>query len=521
MKKMRFLTRVIPLSGVFAALVACGDMDLFDYDEIGIEGEITPTLTLPVGTGSLTIWDVLDSQDNDYLVVSGDTLVFEYSEPGIIDDMKVEEFFDVNSIDIEFETSPIDLGEWGITLPAPMHVEGIWASTKIGFTDGVEVSELDFWADFKLEIPATDFEYTLEITVDELYMHDGTPFHREIVGVPGKAYSELNNLEFDARFVGEPIFHIEYKIDVPAGEVISGDVHPEMSLSNLDYKFAVGDFSEMEPVSLDPDYFSLGSVDFLEEISGSFRFMEPVVSLKVRNCGIGIPFFADVYMQASNKDGKSAELKFKDGYSAVIPANSDPDKVVTSVVEFNNQNSTIVDFFSLPPTGDVYYEGTLGVVEHEKRDTIWHTASVGIDVDVRVPFVIDAEGMVYNDTINDISVSDVEDIEKGVLKLVMKNSIPLNITLSAISLLDANGAVLTALLPEGDGAILAADGDTPSESTIFFNLDNKDFEQLSKSESLLLGIVVSTDGVATVKSSQVLEFMMVVSAQADLSDFIE
>lgn len=521
MKKFNDYAKALLLLNALWVVVACGDTDLFDYDGFGVEGEIKPVMTLPVATGELTIWDVLDSQDNDYLFVSGDTLVFEYSEPGIIDDMKVEEFFDVNSIDIEFETSPIDLGEWGVVLPDTMEVEGNWASTKITFTEGVEVSELDFWADYKLNIPATDFEYKLEITVDELYMHDGTPFRREINGVPGRAYVENNNLEFDARFVGEPVFHISYHISIPAGQVISGDVLLEMSLTNLDYKFAVGDFSEMEPVSLDPDYFSLGSVDFLEEITGDFKFMEPVVSLNVRNCGIGIPFYTNLYMLASNKEGESAELKFKDGYSAVIPANSSPDEVVTSVIEFNNINSTIVDFFSLPPVGNIYYEGTLGVVEHEKMDTIWHTASVGIDANVRVPFVVEAEGMFYNDTINDISVSDVEDIESGILKLVMNNSIPLNINLSAISLLDVNGDVLTVLLPDGDGAIMAANGDVPIESTLIFNLDSDDFDMLSHAESLLLGIVISTDGVATVKSTQGLEFKIIVSAEANLSDFIE
>ena len=505
---------------VMVTFVACGDADMLNGD-FGIEGEVKPEFTLPIAHGSLSLWDVLDTEDNVYLIVSNDTLVFVYSENNIVDDMKVEDFFDVSSLDISIETEPITLPNMNIVLPVPVEVDGLFASTKIEFTEGVELTELDFWANFKVEIPALDFDYKMEIKVEELYMADGSPFTIEIDGKKGTSYIYDEYLEFDARFVNDPIFHIKYNVFVPAGEIITGTIDLSMSLTDMDYKFAVGDFSEMEPVKIDEGTFSLGSIEFLEEIGGSFKFLDPEVSLKIRNCGIGVPFFADIKMTATNKDGDSADLKLKDGYSLIIPANSNPDETVTSAISFNNENSTIVDFFALPPIGDVTYEGTLGVVKHEKKDTIWHTASIGMDVDVRVPFALEAEGMNYSDTITDISLSDVDMLESGAIKLVLENEIPLNLTIPSLRLLDANNNLLTSISASGDGGVLAGTIGNPVKSSVEFVLTPGAIETLTDTEAIALDIVLSTDGEAVVMASQELKFKLIVTAKADLSDIID
>ena len=93
------------------------------------------------------------------------------------------------------------LPNMNIVLPTPVEVDGLYASTKIEFTEGVELSELDFWANFKVEIPALDFDYTMQLIVEELYLSDGTPFAIDINGKKNSPYVYDNYLEFDARFV--------------------------------------------------------------------------------------------------------------------------------------------------------------------------------------------------------------------------------------------------------------------------------------------------------------------------------
>ncbi len=507
---------------ILFSAVACGDVEMFD-GEFGIEGEAKPELAVPVAYGSLSMWDVLDNEDNDYIEVSGDTLVFMYSDPNIIEDMSVEEFFEVESLDIEIQTSPITLPDIGIVLPEDVKVDGLWASTKIEFTEGVELNELDFFADYELSIAETDFDYQLKIHVDELYTKDGEQFERVINGRAGSPYAERTNMEFDARFEGEPVFHISYEIVVPKGEVISGPVSLEMSLSNMDYLFAVGSFGEAISATIDEGSFSMGSIDFLNQIQGNFSFLEPQVSLNLRNKGIGVPFAADLFMTATNKEGESATLELNNDAEFVVPGNGDIAHTENINFIFNNQNSTIVDFISLPPVGDITYGGDLRVVgsASKRMDTIWHSASVGLGVDVRIPFVVSAEGMSYSDTIVDLSLSDVDFLESGALSLILENEIPLNLKVKGLRLLGENNVLLTNIAPEGEGKVSAANGSQASKSTVAFVLGKEDVEALCDTESIGLDIVLSTNGAAVVKASQELKFKIIVTAKADLSDIIE
>ncbi len=519
--KVKSWMRTLLGCAVLLSVSSCGDIDMFD-GEFGIQGEAKPELVVPAVYGSLSMWDVLDSEDNDYIKVSGDTLVFVYEDPDVIEDMNVDEFFEVESLDIEIETEPITLPNVGVVLPADTEVDGVWASTKIEFTEGVELRELDFYADYEIAIAETDFDYHLTITVDELYVN-GEPFKRVIDGKAGSAYVERTNIEFDARFVGEPIFHISYQVTVPAGQVISGPIALEMSLTNMDYLFAVGNFGESISATIEEDSFSMGSIDFLEQIQGSFSFLEPQVILNLRSRGVGVPFTADLYMTASNKQGESATLELKNGVEFVVPGNGDINHTQNINFVFNNQNSTIVEFISLPPVGDITYGGSLRVVgdDAQRLDTIWHTASVGLGVDVKIPFVVSAEGMTYSDTIHDISMSDIDMLESGTLSLILENEIPLTLQVRRLCLLSEDGTMLSDITPDGDGKVSGANGAQPGMSTVVFSLDSKDMEALCESESIALDFVLSTNGAAVVKASQKLNFKIVVAAKADLSDVIE
>ena len=519
MNEKRGVNVVIVAMLIMFSLVSCWTDPEDDVISggIGIEGSFSPNLTLPIAYGNISMLDIVDSQGDDCLSVEGDTLIFEYKEQSVISEMRVEDFFDVESLNVAIETSPIRLPNIGIVLPTAISVNGVWQSTRIEFTDGVDVHELDFWGTFGLNIATTDFDYNLKITVDELYVNDGKPFVYEVKGVAGVPYNESIRLEFDARFVNDPIFHIRYEVSVPAGQVIGGNLQLSMSLTDLDYKFAVGDFSKMKPVKIDDDVFNLGSMGFVEQLRGDFNFMEPVITLSVKNRGIGVPFYVDLSMTGHSSEGESAELAFVNGYKALIEANADPNVVKISDVTFNKQNSTIIDFVSLPPVGDVSYCGELSVADHGKWDTIWRTSSLGMDIDVKIPFVMQAERMIYSDTISDISFGNVDKVKSGSLKLLVKNGIPLNVNIAALTFIDTDGVEVLQVPVAGDGVIVAADGGELMQSTLIFNLDEGDFDKLSMADSLVLNIVITTDGTVVVKSTQELEFKLIVSAELDLS----
>ena len=521
---------------VSMGIVSCGDLSHFD-DDLGIEG-VSPHIVLPVARGTLSLWDVLDSETNDYLEVNEDgVLVVRYKDESILDkDIDVSDFFQMKSQALNFNFAPIDLNAVlsglvpvltpGVSIPLPDTVKYDFAfsSDTIQFSDEVSVDELVFSSELQLGIASLPLNYEVQIVFSDVKSGDSV-LELKVNGIENqsvdlrKTYGQLK-----ATLPADKKLAITGRLIIPAGETVDlGNplvFAMNMNLSGMDFIFAKGKFSKELNVDVDEGTFSLASVDFLEEIAGKFKFADPKVSLYVNNHGIGIPVNVDFSMDGSNGN-KTETLQLNDGgVFTLIPSPSVTTPVV-STFNFNKSNSTIVEFFSLPPIGDVTYRGKMNVPA-DVPFGLWNQAKLGIGVDLELPLIFEAQEMRYSDTITELEIGDdVEKLKAGTLRFIVENGIPANLKLSALKMLDANNVELFSLHPEEGEFIRAGKEDAAVKSVLDFVVDEAQMKQLSKSVSIILDVALSTNGVQTIKDSQKLKFKLIVGAEADLTEIVD
>ena len=79
--------------------------------------------------------------------------------------------------------------------------------------------------------------------------------------------------------------------------------------------------------------------------------------------------------------------------------------MLSDTLGLNKDNSNIVDFLSLPPTGDISYQGTVTVnPQGDEDNVIYSDGEIDLDAYVRIPFALSAEGLNYKDTLKDIDI---------------------------------------------------------------------------------------------------------------------
>ena len=199
--------------------------------------------------------------------------------------------------------------------------------------------------------------------------------------------------------------------------------------------------------------------------------------------------------------------------------------VLPDTLGLNKDNSNIVDFLSLPPTGDISYQGTVTVnPQGDEDNVIYSDGEIDLDAYVRIPFALSAEGLNYKDTLNDIDIDPkyADKIKEGVITITAVNGLPLNLRIPTLVLLGENGEKLESLTAvKGRDIIQAANG---KESVLEFNLTQAQAKKLGQTENILLEVKASTTNnqEVVVAADAKLSFDLKLVAKAvitDLDDF--
>lgn len=209
----------------------------------------------------------------------------------------------------------------------------------------------------------------------------------------------------------------------------SGDaISVELSLSNMVPSFLSGDFGRQE-VTIDSDSFEL-DIDLWNRLDNNFTLLEPQMNLYITN-SIGIPTLIDADFTAYNTSGTSVDLETE---TLVFPYPLRPDDgVVEEIISYDKDNSNIVDFVALPPSGGVDYSGTLllnpsGEVNPELPNFITDDASIVIGLEADLPLEFKTESIGIIDTVAFDSF-DTELIDSAMVLISVNNGIPLDIHL--------------------------------------------------------------------------------------------
>jgi hypothetical protein len=297
----------------------------------------------------------------------------------------------------------------------------------------------------------------------------------------------------------------------------------EVTLDKLDFKGVAGDFGK-RTINIDPGKFAL-NVDMLDKLKGDFKLDNPVMTLTLRN-SVGVPATIAFDFTASNKEGKTVSMNPPLIDIPVPPTITSG--VVTKDVTFTRQNSNIVDFIALPPTGDITYSGKVdfnpsGNVTLDNPNFLDMSAIFAVDMALEMPMELQVSDLTFRDT-SAISGEDFKNIETADLILTAKNGVPLDVDLQLLFIDSISGQqfgstsvtrMLSAAQVSSSGAI------TSVESSHTFSLDKTQMDQLRKANAIVFSGILSSpnDGaaVAPINSDSRIEMNIVVKSKVNLN----
>ena len=306
-------------------------------------------------------------------------------------------------------------------------------------------------------------------------------------------------------------------------DYISTDaIKMDITLSNLEFRTVFGDFGKRN-VEFDPGTFM---VDIFDKINGTLKVSNPTLSLILHN-SIGMPAEVNLKMAASNKSGQTVSLlRNPPVFSIPVPTDILAG-ISTEVVEFNKQNSNIINFMALPPNGNISYSGSVdfnknNVVTPLNPNFFDDKATLSIDVAMDLPMELQINSLTFQDT-SGITGSDFDKFENAELIINAKNGIPLDIDMQlffvdTLSKKQYGTSKKTRILSAAQ--VNTSGGYTPVESSQVFSLDKSELDNLRKANGIVFsGTVISPLGensVVTILSDSKIDLNVVIKSKLNL-----
>ena len=308
-------------------------------------------------------------------------------------------------------------------------------------------------------------------------------------------------------------------VDYSSTDLIKLDV----SLKNLDYRSIQGDFGNRQ-IAIDPGEFDM-DVELLDKIKGNFNLANPKIELIIRN-SIGMPASVKMNFNAFSSTGATVALN-PPLIDIPVPATISSG-IATKSYTFDKQNSNVVNFIALPPSGRIAYNGQVDfntnttVTAQNPNFLDFDLAFMAIDMVVELPLELQVKNLEFKDTTS-ISGGDYTDIESADLILNTKNGIPLDVEMQLFFIDTVSNQqfgsskkmkIISAALVDLTGVI------TPVEASQTFSLDAAEMENLRKSNGVVLTGTVNSPsggtGVAKVMSDSKLDINMVIKSKINL-----
>lgn len=523
---------------------SCGDVDLFDTDKWSdkIEGW-EPGVKGAIAHGEFTLWDLLkDESDSDSPIhkepieagSKDSILVIKYTEENIYN-ISVSKVFELGTKDIIFDKT-FDIPE-----SLKEHDNGIDIETVFpqghNINDDIE-AEIPFPEEFagtslnqiKLSkgtciylLPLLDdVNYTVKVT----YLSGGEvkPL-LESSNLEAGQYKELslNGKTFD--LVDNKI-KLNFAITLVDGHYNDADFMVYVKFCDYDFDRIEGKIVKAggiaieneekpnEKLSFDMD------IDFLNDIGGNFKFADPKLELVVRNKGIGLPVSVNMDFEGQDKDGTPGTMELNE--PLIFGGNPSNDVVKTIPKEINKDNSTIVDFLSLPPQGDIFYSGKVNLNPGGENNVIYKNGSMDMDVNISIPLSL-TDSLSYRETLEDIDIDQkyADKIKEGTISInVLENGLPMDLSVPKLILMTENETpidTISVLTSTGDAQIKAN-----KNGTLIFKINQKQAKNLGQTEKILLEAVLFSETATPVRSDAKLKFALILEAKAvitDLDDF--
>lgn len=301
-------------------------------------------------------------------------------------------------------------------------------------------------------------------------------------------------------------------------------IRVDMTLTNLEFKTVTGDFGKQQ-ITINPGNFDLDA-DMLDKIEGNFKLSNPKMELIFHN-SIGMPAAVSINLAGKSKTSQQISLtRTPSTYDIPIPA-SLSSGIATGSMVFDKQNSNIVSFVALPPTGQIAYSGK---AEFNKTNTVTPQnpnfidldATFSIDAQLDLPIELQVSNLTFKDTTS-VSGEDFDKLENAQLMINAENGIPLDVDVQLffIDTISKSQFGFTKKLKVLTAAQIAANGAvTPTKTTQTLSLDTSEMNSLKKANGIVFsGSVTSPSGgtgIASLYSDSKLKLSVVIKSKVNL-----
>lgn len=199
-----------------------------------------------------------------------------------------------------------------------------------------------------------------------------------------------------------------------------------VKLRNVNINSAEGDFGQ-KIIAISPSTLNVFPEN-LNKIDGNMYFLDPIVRLIVHNA-VSAPVQVVMNMDGTNRTGQTAKLNPK---PFILPYPHYPLQTdITGTVEFNKSNSDIVQFFALPPTKSITYNGNIklnpnGSPPLNELNYIRTASNISFDLEVDVPVAFSSTGVLMTDTMA-FDGKNLDNLISAELNIKTNNGIPLGV----------------------------------------------------------------------------------------------
>lgn len=533
---------------------SCVDSDDYDFDKLSDKVEWQPNFVAPVGYGEYSLWYLLNQHeavsDDQTIVLGDDGLIhIKYTEEGIFT-YQASEVLDFP--DQDANSLSIDIPVIYTPFPIPF-TDDVDLNTKtVGFNikaDNTDIILTELGLDTKISFDVTnpvDKTITLSVTLDEGSTDGVNPIKKDFTINPNSINQplewDLTGLVFtflDAS--SNNTLHVSFGATIisdASGTIASNgnDLDITYQFGGIEFKLAKGDFGD-QTIDIGSGDIDLG-VDFWDDIDGEFTFADPRINIKFKN-EVGVPFLVAANMTASNSDGVTLNLDPEDQLPDYPITEAEVLAGIEASILYNKDNSQIVPFMALPPSGNITYSGSIRI--NQKLDgtrydplaagnninIISGNSSISADLEMDIPMDFKADNLSISDTIDGIDISDAEKMMKAAIIITSENGLPLDVKIENIFFTDAAYTVLSTITNEsiikaaGVTATGEVDASTITKEVSRIELTEAQIKSLNDTENIIIKAVLSTydEGKQSVKlqGTDKLKFSISVSAQLDLS----
>lgn len=515
--------------------VSCGDTDLFDTNKWSdkIEGDWQPAFKAPVAHGEFTLWTLLqntvegeDSPIQKVPVSEGSTdsmLVVQYTQEDIYEVALDDIFkFDKKISYLRFEENlsikKLIEEALGYEIPAfGVNVQNIPEELRTFKTD--IKAELPLPDDFaNSELSEIELSYLLTYAFPEL----DDVHYRVVVSVCGEELFKYNssdgekypNKTTNFKLTDNKIT-LNFEVELISGTYRGSDLKLTLNFSDYDFEKVVGKIIKETPIEVAGDPFKIDN-EFLDDIEGTAKFLDPQVVVTLKNKGIGVDAAVNLLLE-QEKEQETIKLELND---LMFAGNMNLDTIYVSETIDKEMASNISDFFSLPLKGEIAYSGDVVLNPEEKECVIYKEGSLSMDVEVVIPLSLEGD-LIYKADLGDVNIDLDEDytdkIDTATLTIQVRNDLPLDLSIPSLILIN-NGT------PIGKIEVASADKEgIKAESTgkLIFPLTKEIIrKQLNRTDNIQLEIKIANDDPdkGAVLANDKVKFSLSVDVKGNLED---